>query len=192
MAHDAPEDAVRALIAYLGENAHRPGLAETPARVIKAWRAMTSGYHAEVTEFMKTFEDGAENCDGMVFQGSIPVWSTCEHHMLPFFGVAHIGYLPQGRILGLSKFARVVDVFARRLSVQERITNQVADALAEHLKPLGVGVVLQCRHTCMEARGVKTAGSITTTQALRGDIKDHTGARDEFLSLVRTASERHW
>lgn len=183
---------IEELIRRVGDDPKRPGLRETPARVIKAWDEMTSGYHVDPRSVLKAFVDGADGCDEMVFQGAIPLWSTCEHHMLPFFGVAHIGYIPDGKILGLSKFARLVDVFARRLQVQERMCRQIADALMEHLKPLGVGVVLQCRHTCMEARGVKKAGSVTTTTALRGSMKDHEGARVEFLDMVKVASAGHW
>lgn len=178
-------DAVRTLLRWCGEDAKREGLADTPDRVLKAWEFMTSGYTMKPADVLKAFGDGAEKCDEMVIQKDIPMWSTCEHHMLPFFGVAHIAYLPSGKVLGLSKFARLLDVFARRLQVQERITSQVADALMDGLAPLGVGVVLQCRHTCMEARGVCKAGSVTTTTALRGAFKENPDVRSEFLSMVR-------
>lgn len=185
-------DLIRGLLYAVGENPDREGLTETPERVLKAWTEMTRGYNMDPASILKTFEDGAESVDQMVFQGAIPLWSTCEHHMLPFFGVAHIGYIPNGRILGLSKFARLVDVFSRRLTVQERITREIADALETNLKPLGVGVVLQCRHSCMEARGVCRAGSVTISTALRGGMKDNQSARAEFLSMVRTSSQGHW
>lgn len=183
---------VRGLLRMIGEDPTRQGLTETPTRVLKAWREMTCGYKQKPADVFKAFDDGAEGVSGMVFQGGITLWSTCEHHMLPFFGVAHIGYIPQGKIVGLSKMARLVDVFARRLQVQERLCKQIADCIEEHLKPLGVGVVLQCRHTCMEARGVKRQGSVTTTTELRKSFKDHEGARSEFLAMVRTASQDHW
>lgn len=180
------------LLAYIGEDRNRAGLLDTPERVVSAWEFMCSGYAINPDDVIKTFEDGAEGCDEMVFQADIPVWSTCEHHMLPFFGVAHIGYLPGKRIIGLSKFARLLDVFARRLQVQERLTGQVADALMHGLDPLGVGVVLQCRHTCMEARGVQKAGSVTTTTALRGAFREISDVKVEFLANVRgAAGARH-
>jgi GTP cyclohydrolase IA len=179
------EKAVRELLTMIGESPQRPGLVETPQRVVKAWGFMCGGYAQKPEDVLKAFEDGAEDCDEMVIQKNIPLWSTCEHHMLPFFGVAHIAYIPKGRVLGLSKFARLVDVFARRLQVQERLTTQIADALMTHLQPLGVGVVLQCRHTCMEARGICKAGSVTTTSKLLGDFKSNGDVRNEFLSMVR-------
>lgn len=183
------KNSVRRMLTHVGEDPQRPGLVDTPARVVKAWEWMCSGYTVDPLSVLKTFDDGAEACDEMVFQGSIPLWSNCEHHMLPFFGVAHIGYLPDGRILGLSKFSRLVEVFARRLQVQERLTTQIADALMEHLKPLGVGVALQCRHTCMEARGICKSGSATTTTALRGRFS-RPDVKAEFLDNVRMAAGR--
>lgn len=176
-------EAVRDILTFIGENPKREGLEDTPARVVRAWNFMTSGYRVDPLAVLKTFEDGAQGVDEMIIQRDIPVWSTCEHHMLPFFGVAHIAYLPHGKVLGLSKFARLLDVFARRLQVQERLTMNVADALQAGLSPLGVGVVLQCRHTCMEARGVEKAGSVTTTTCLRGSFKD-AHVKAEFLSMV--------
>lgn len=176
--------AIDTLLQHLGEDPRREGLLETPLRVVKAWEFMTSGYAMDPALVLKSFADGAEATDEMVHQANIPLWSTCEHHMLPFFGVAHIAYLPNGRVLGLSKFARLVDVFARRLQVQERLTGQVAEALMTHLKPLGCGVVLQCRHTCMEARGVQKAGSVTTSIALRGVFKTEEHVKAEFLSRI--------
>jgi GTP cyclohydrolase I len=174
------------LLRHLGEDPDRMGLRETPARVLRAWEFMCSGYKVDVNGVIKLFEDGAEACDEMVFQGDIPVWSTCEHHMLPFFGVAHVAYIPRGKILGLSKFSRLIEVFARRLQVQERLTVQIADALDCHLSPLGCGVVLKCRHTCMEARGIQKAGSATTTTALRGNFRADPTVRAEFLACVRS------
>jgi GTP cyclohydrolase I len=180
------------ILTAAGENPMRSGLKETPQRVVRAMEEMLSGYKMDPMKVLKAFDDGAEGVKDMVFQGSIPLWSMCEHHMLPFFGVAHIGYLPKGKILGLSKFARVVDVFAKRLQVQERLGRQIADALEEYLDPVGLGVVLQCRHSCMEARGVRRQGSVTVTQVMRRDFMHLPGPRDEFLSMVRTASEAHW
>lgn len=165
----------------------REGLRETPKRVAEAFAFWTSGYGQDPAEVLKSFEDGASNYDEMVFQGGIPVWSLCEHHMAPFFGVAHIGYLPDKKIVGLSKLHRLVEVFARRLQVQERLTTQIADALEENLKPQGVAVVLQCRHSCMESRGVRIAGAVTQTSAIRGAIKDEPEARAEFYTFVNMA-----
>lgn len=182
-----PDMLVVMLLRFIGEDPDREGLRDTPRRVIRAWEFMSSGYDvADPASVLKSFSDGAEGTDEMVFQGNIPVWSTCEHHMLPFFGVAHIAYLPNKRVLGLSKFSRLLDIFARRLQVQERLTCQVADTLMAGLDALGVGVVLQCRHTCMEARGIQRAGSVTTTTALRGSFKDNSDVRAEFLAMVRS------
>jgi GTP cyclohydrolase I len=143
------------LLARLDEDYDRPGLVETPERVAKAWGFWTSGWDGDPVAILKTFEDGAENYDEMVFQGRIPVYSHCEHHLAPFFGVAHIGYIPDGKIVGLSKLSRVTDLYARRLQVQERLTNQICEAIWEVLDPIGCGVVLRCRHMCMESRGIQ-------------------------------------
>ena len=178
------DDIVTRLLQYIGEDVSREGLQETPKRVMKAWRDMTAGYAQDPAALLKTFEDGAEGVDEMITVQNIPVWSLCEHHMLPFFGAATISYIPDREIVGLSKLARVVDAFARRLQVQERLTNQIADLVNDTLKPLGVGVHLRCRHLCMEARGVRTHDSNTVTTALRGVIGEEIAARAEFLNLV--------
>jgi len=171
------------LLQLIGENPEREGLRETPARFIKSWLEITEGYRIDPSSVLKVFEDGAEKCDEMVVQRDIPLYSNCEHHMVPFFGVAHIAYIPSGKVVGLSKLARLTNVFARRLQVQERLTNQIADALNEHLQPQGVAVVLQCRHLCMEMRGVQRIGTSTMTSALRGLLKEGE-ARSEFFSLI--------
>ena len=178
------DDIVIRLLQYIGEDPQRGGLVETPKRVLKAWREMTCGYNIDPHTLLKTFEDGAEGVDEMVTVQHIPVWSLCEHHMLPFFGHATVSYIPDKKIVGLSKLARVVDAFARRLQVQERLTNQIADLLQEELQPIGVGVHLRCRHLCMELRGVKTHDSQTVTTALRGVLKEDHAAREEFLRLT--------
>ena len=162
----------------------REGLRETPERVMKAWDHWTGGYHIDPEELLKTFEDGAKNYDEIILVRDIPVYSHCEHHLAPFFGVAHVGYIPCGKIVGLSKLPRVVDAFARRLQVQERLTTQVADTINRVLKPKAVGVVIECRHMCMESRGVKQAGTSTRTSALRGAFKDKPEARAEFFALI--------
>ena len=165
------------------EDPTREGLQETPARVVKAWQHWTKGYAEDPATILKTFEDGAEDYDEMIVVSGLPVWSTCEHHTAPFFGEAHIGYVPKKRIVGLSKFGRLVDCFARRLQVQERLTMQIANAIQEHLKPKGVGVILRCRHLCMESRGIQSSGTITITSALLGGMKTDEQARNEFLAL---------
>lgn len=168
-----------------GEDPDREGLRETPARVVKAWRHWTSGYSANIGEILKVFEDGAENCDEMVMVRDIPIYSKCEHHLADIFGTCTIAYIPDGRIVGLSKLSRVADAFARRLQVQERLTNQIADALEFHLKPKGVGVIVKARHMCMESRGICQQGHHTVTSALRGAIKTSSTSRAEFLQLAR-------
>ncbi len=172
-----------------GENPLREGLRLTPSRVSMAWEEWTCGYGQDPADVLATFADGAEDVDELVFQGAIPFWSTCEHHLAPFFGIAHIGYLPNGRVVGLSKLQRLLQIYARRLTIQERIGTQVAAALEQHLQPRGVGVVLQCRHSCMESRGINKAGSITMTSALRGLFKTAPDARAEFLGFVQAASQ---
>ena len=175
---------VRDLLTYIGEDPDREGLLETPARFLKAWSEYTRGYREKPEEILKSFEDGAERVDEMVIVRDIPVYSLCAPHLAPFFGRAHVGYVPDKRILGLSKISRLVEIFGRRLQVQERLTNQIADALDENLQPLGVAVVIECRHMCMESRGVRHTGTSTVTSALRGSIKANADTRREFLSLI--------
>lgn len=172
------------LVQLLDPDPDRPGLVETPTRMAEAWEFFTSGY-AEKPEFvLKTFEDGASGYDAMVMQGGIPIYSQCEHHLVPFFGVGHIAYIPSGKVVGLSKLKRLVEIFARRLQVQERLTVQIADALQNYLSPVGVGVTIRCRHLCMESRGVQTAGTITYTSALRGAMLQSGPAREEYMQFV--------
>lgn len=165
-----------------GEDPAREGLTETPARFAKAWAKWTEGYALDPATVLKSFEDGAESYDEMIVQSNIPVYSHCEHHLAPFFGVVHIAYIPTKRIAGLSKLSRVVDIFAHRLQVQERLTTQIAQALSENLSPKGVGVIVECRHLCMEARGIQRQGTTTTTSALLGALRK---ARPEFLALIK-------
>lgn len=179
------EKIITDLLKYIGENPDRGGLLETPARVLKAWAHWTGGYDQEPGDVLKTFEDGAEDHDQMISVVNIPFYSHCEHHLAPFFGTATVSYIPDGKIVGLSKLSRLVDIFARRLQVQERLTDQIANALDEHLQPLGVGVCLKARHMCMESRGVMQQGHHTMTTALRGVIKDERDARSEFLRLAQ-------
>jgi len=179
------EDNIRRLLQFVGEDPNRGGLLETPRRVAKAWSHWTSGYGKEPKDLLKVFEDGADGCDEMVIVKDIPFYTHCEHHMAPFFGTATVAYIPNGRIVGLSKISRIVDMFARRLQVQERLTNQIADALAENLLPKGVGVVIKARHLCMESRGICQQGHHTITSALRGVLKEDEKARAEFMSLAK-------
>ena len=185
--HSSASDIPVRLLQYVGEDPSRGGLADTPKRMLKAWKHFTSGYDVkpeDIKELLKVFEDGAKGYNEMVIVKSIPVYSQCEHHLVPFFGVAHVAYIPDGKIVGLSKLSRLVDVFARRLQVQERLTNQIADSLKEHLKPKGVAVVLECRHLCMEARGIQQQGSSTITSAMRGVLRN-AAPRAEFMSLIK-------
>lgn len=165
----------------------RPGLLETPTRVAKAFEHWFGGYSVDIPGLFKVFEDGAEGADQMVAVVRIPFYSKCEHHMADIFGHATVAYIPRGRIVGLSKLNRVVDAFARRLQVQERLTNNIADAIQTHLDPIGVGVYITARHMCMESRGVCQHGHHTVTTALRGAIKDEPQTRAEFLALCHKA-----
>lgn len=173
-------------------NPSREGLVETPTRVAKAWEFWTHGYALDPRSVLKVFQDGAEGCDEMIVEVDIPFYSHCEHHLAPFFGLASVAYIPQpggdGRVLGLSKMNRLVDMFARRLQVQERLTNQIADAMDELVNPLGCGVLLRARHMCVESRGVAHRGCSTTTSALRGVMKTEPATRGEFLRLAVTTT----
>jgi GTP cyclohydrolase I len=178
---------VREMLEQLGEDPAREGLKQTPARVEASLKWLTRGYGMAVEDVIGSalFEEKHEN---MICVRDIEIYSMCEHHMLPFFGKAHVAYLPNGKIVGLSKIPRVVEVFARRLQVQERLTDQVADALCRVLKPLGVGVVIEAYHLCMMMRGVEKQNSKTVTSALRGAFRDDAKTRDEFLRLVHGGS----
>ena len=178
---------VSSLLSTIEPNSEREGLRETPQRVAKAWAKWTEGYSIDIKSLLKVFEDGAEKCDEMVIVKDIPIYSKCEHHLADIFGTATIAYIPNGRIVGLSKLSRLADAFSRRLQVQERLTNQIADALEEHLHPLGVGVVIRARHMCMESRGLCQQGHHTITSALRGNIKDNTDTRAEFMALANSS-----
>jgi GTP cyclohydrolase I len=171
------------ILEELGEDPSREGLRQTPARVEASLKWLTRGYGLDVEEVVgdAVFEEKHES---MICVRDIEIYSMCEHHMLPFFGKAHVAYLPNGRIVGLSKIPRVVEVFARRLQVQERLTDQVAEALCRVLKPLGVGVVIEAYHLCMMMRGVEKQNSKTVTSSLRGAFRDDGKTRDEFLRLV--------
>ncbi len=177
------ESVIRRELELLGENPDREGLLKTPGRVAKSMLWMTQGYAQDPREVIgdAMFTDAHSN---MIVVRDIELYSMCEHHMLPFFGKAHIAYIPDGHIVGLSKLARVVDIFARRLQVQERMTEEIAAALTDVLKPRGVGVVIEASHLCMMMRGVQKQNSKTVTSALRGEFRTDPKTRDEFLSLV--------
>lgn len=178
------ENHVRGLLRYLGEDPSREGLIETPARVVRALAEHFSGYGKEPGEYLaRTFEE-VEGYDELVLVSDIEVFSHCEHHMVPFVGKAHVAYIPNGRIVGLSKLARVVDMFAKRLQVQEKLTKQIADAVHTHLQPQGVAVIMQCQHFCMCYRGVRKPGSWTTTSKLYGVFMEDAAARMELLTLI--------
>lgn len=175
------------IIRLLGEDASRAGLQATPGRAEGAMRFLTSGYSTDLNEIVNgaIFE---EKCDEMVLVKDIEFFSLCEHHLLPFYGKAHVAYIPNNRIIGLSKIPRIVDMFARRLQVQERLTRQVAECLQELLDAQGVGVVMEARHFCMMMRGVEKQHSATTTSAMLGVLRQRKETRDEFLSLLRQNS----
>jgi len=177
----------RRLLVSLGEDPDRAGLIETPSRLVTAWKHWTSGYTQDPAELLKVFEDGAEEYNELIVIRGIPVYSHCEHHLAPFFGKATIGYVPNGKIVGLSKLTRLVNCFSRRLQVQERLTIQIANALMAHLEPKAVGVVIRCRHMCMESRGISTAGEETVTSAMLGELQPNLALRTEFLALTREA-----
>lgn len=182
--HDFYAGAVNLLYGAEPETSDREGLKETPNRVAKAWEFWTSGYNMNAADLLKVFEDGAEGYDEMVVVKDIPLYSHCEHHLAAIFGTATVAYIPNGNIVGLSKLSRLVDMHARRLQVQERLTNDIAEDLWLHLKPLGVGVKVTARHMCMESRGICQQGHHTVTCALRGAMKENPETRAEFFSLA--------
>lgn len=173
------------VLSEIGENPNREGLLKTPERVAKAMQYLTQGYDQNPTEILRSAMF-AEPYDQMVLVKDIEVYSMCEHHLLPFFGKAHIAYIPNGHIVGLSKLPRVVDSFSRRLQVQERLTTEIRDCIQETLKPKGVAVVIECSHLCMQMRGIQKQNSITTTSAFTGEfLEDRT--RSEFMKLITSS-----
>ncbi|RPH87464.1 MAG: GTP cyclohydrolase I FolE [Chroococcales cyanobacterium metabat2.561] len=182
--------AVRTLLLGLGEDPDREGLRDTPKRVVKALKFLTSGYQQSLDELL----NGAvfhENANEMVLIRDIDIFSSCEHHILPIIGRAHVAYIPNGKVIGLSKIARICEMYARRLQVQERLTAQIADALQGLLQPQGVAVVIEATHMCMVMRGVEKPGSWTSTSAMRGIFADSAKTRQEFMSLIRHSPDFH-
>jgi GTP cyclohydrolase I len=180
-------NAVKTMIGHVGEDADREGLLKTPERVLKAYEFMFGGYQEDPQAILNSAMFTSSN-DEMVLIKDIEFYSTCEHHLLPIIGRAHIAYIPDGKVVGLSKIPRVVDVFARRMQIQEQLTEQIADALMRSINPKGVAVVIQARHMCMEMRGVQKISSTTTSSALRGLFKRDEKTRMEFFSLINSNS----
>ena len=176
------EKAVLEILEAVGENPNREGLKDTPARVSRMYAELLEGMRHEPSEHLNSIFH--EKYDEIVLLRDIPFYSVCEHHLMPFIGKAHVAYLPDGQVLGVSKLARVVDCFARRLQVQERLTDQIADFLMQNLKPLGVSVVLEASHSCMTIRGIKKPGAMMVTSALRGTFKKDPRSRAEVLTLM--------
>jgi len=185
----AAEKNVRGLLEFIGDDPSREGLLETPERVVKAYAEHFGGYEEDPREHLATTFGDVKGYDELVLVSDIQLHSHCEHHMVPFVGKAHIGYIPNQRIVGISKLARVVDVFARRLQVQEKLTAQVADTIMEVLEPQGVAVVMQCQHFCMCYRGVRKPGSWTTTSKLHGVFLRDAAARMELFTLIGMKAE---
>lgn len=180
---DGPVENVRRLIEYIGDDPNREGLRETPQRVIRSYETIFGGYKQQAEDIIKIFEDGA--CDELVILKDIYFYSTCEHHLLPFSGKAHIGYIPDKRVIGISKLARILEMYTRRLQIQERIGQQVTETLMTLLKPKGAACVLEATHGCMTCRGVQKQGSVMVTSSLRGVFLDQVQTRNEFLSMIR-------
>jgi GTP cyclohydrolase IA len=178
------QDIIRELLEELGEDPLREGLRETPKRVEKSLRFLTSGYAADVDSVLNNALFTVDYNE-MVIVKDIDFYSLCEHHLLPFFGKCHVAYIPQGRVIGLSKIPRLVEIFARRLQVQERLTNQIAETLREKIRPLGVGIVLEATHLCMSMRGVEKQNSVAVTSAMLGVFQHDARTRMEFLDLIR-------
>ena len=178
------QEEIRNILAELGENPEREGLLKTPERVEKSLKFLTRGYGQTLEEIVNGAIFEAES-DDMVIVRDIEVYSLCEHHMLPFFGRCHIGYIARNKVLGVSKLARIMDVFARRLQIQERLTNQIAEAVRDATGAEGVGVVMECRHLCMMMRGVEKQNSVMTTSSVLGSFRRNAATRAEFMNLVK-------
>ena len=181
--HDTLEQITRNLLKEIGENPDREGLLKTPSRVAKTWKLFPKGYNQNLEDIINNaiFEEDAKD---MVIVRDVEFFSLCEHHLLPFFGKAHVGYIPNGKVIGLSKIPRIIDMFSRRLQVQERLTHQVAEVLQDVLNPIGVAVVMEGRHMCMQMRGVEKQNSFASTSAMLGQFRKSSETRSEFLSII--------
>ena len=181
-------DLTKILLKEIGEDPNREGLIKTPSRVSKAWSFFSRGYNQDVDEIINDaiFNEDAKD---MVIVRDIEFFSLCEHHLLPFFGKAHVGYIPNGKVIGLSKIPRIIDMYSRRLQVQERLTHQIADAIKAVLEPKGVAMVLEGRHMCMQMRGVEKQNSLASTSAMSGQFKKSAETRSEFLSIINRRSD---
>ena len=176
-------DKIKDIISFIGDNPKREGLKGTPLRMIKSWDRLFGGYKQDPIEILKTFKEGS--CSEMVILRNVDFYSTCEHHFLPFFGQIAIGYIPNGKVLGVSKLVRLIEIYSRRLQIQERMVAEIADTLMNHLQPLGVMVICKAQHFCMMARGVEKQNSEMVTSAIRGVFQKEMEARDEFLKLIK-------
>ena len=181
--HDTLEQLTRNLLKEIGENPDREGLVKTPSRVAKSWEFFSKGYNQNLEDIINNaiFKEDAKD---MVIVRDVEFFSLCEHHLLPFFGKAHVGYIPNGKVVGLSKIPRIIDMFSRRLQVQERLTHQVAEVLQDVLNPIGVAVVMEGRHMCMQMRGVEKQNSFASTSAMLGQFRKSSETRSEFLSII--------
>lgn len=177
------EKIIQDLLLSLGEDLSREGILGTPFRVVKSWEQIYGGYKMDIPSLFTVFEKGSYN--QMILLSDIEVYSMCEHHMLPFFGKAHIAYIPSEKVLGISKLARLVDAFSRRLQIQERICEQVTEAIMKYLKPAGVGCVIQAQHMCMTMRGVNKQKSIMTSSSLKGNFLEDPSVKQEFFNLIK-------
>jgi GTP cyclohydrolase IA len=177
----AIESSIKNILSYIGDNPDREGLKDTPKRMIKSWQKLFGGYNKNPRDVARIFEDGA--CDEMVVLKDIEFYSTCEHHFLPFFGKVHIAYIPSGKVIGVSKLARFVEIFSRRLQIQERLVSQIANCIEEILAPKGVMVVCEAQHFCMTSRGIEKQNSKMVTSSIRGVFKNYE-TRNEFLNLI--------
>ncbi|MGA9762965.1 MAG: GTP cyclohydrolase I FolE [Gaiellaceae bacterium] len=178
------QELIRELLIELGEDPDREGLERTPARVAAAYEFLTSGYHADTKELINEAVF-AHEADQMIIARDLDFYSICEHHMLPFFGRCHVGYIPSGKVIGVSKIARLVDMYARRLQIQERLTEQIAHAIDEAIAPRGVGVTIHARHLCMAMRGVEKTDSMMVTSSVLGSFRASEATRAEFMALIR-------
>ncbi len=177
------EDLIIRQLQYIGEDPTREGLKDTPKRIVRSWKELYKGYRENPATILQTLF--TQKYDEMVILKDIELYSTCEHHLLPFFGKCHIAYVPSGKVVGISKLARLMECFARRMQIQERLCNQIVDAIEEYLKPLGSACIIEAQHFCMTSRGIQKQNSIMTTSALRGVFKDKIEAREELLRLIK-------